>query len=128
MNSTAARQAVWVTPPRLGVIRVITPTTSSQVVDITEFANSEYYITLCADGNPVYVIFNNTNSITVDETATTGNNRAWLIPAGAYFRIKLNKNFDGFMGVKLPAGATGTCTLRYTTSSQPDPMFSGTSP
>jgi hypothetical protein len=118
-SSEAGRQSVWIVPARVGGVRVLSATTSSQNVSIAEFANDNLYIAIQADGNAVYLLMGPDNSVVADETAVSGNNRCVLLPAGATMRVKIQKGVDVYMAYKIAAGATGTTYIRYWESSQP---------
>lgn len=89
-----------------------TPKDLSASANFNELAQS-CFLTFQADGGDVYFAFNNANSGSIDETATSGATRCWKIPDGTSIDRKLS---DGFTWLITKGSAA--CKLRIQVSSK----------
>lgn len=93
------QEAAAIKAPHIGAISVLDVTTSSQRADLAAAAQlgslvtQGHYVTLQADGADVYILFNNTDAGTADETATSGNNRVFTLKSGVPYNFILTKGF-----------------------------------
>lgn len=95
-------------------IACVSVTTSSARTDLSTLLSdwaAGHFITICPEAD-VYIAFNNADSGTVDETATSGATVCWLIPAKSYFHVRMVKNYSWLI-VK----GTSACKLRAYISS-----------
>jgi hypothetical protein len=132
MNTAKMQQAVNVIPPLINVAAAgavparnrcaaIPLTTASTVFDLTTYLSPGvllgHFITFQADGGDAYLVFNNANSGTVDETITTAGNATvcWKIPSGTSQDFAIPENYTF-----LVAKGSATMKLRAYVSSLAD--------
>ncbi len=132
MNPAKMQQAVNIIPPLINVVAAgaepahmrcaaIPITTSSTVFDLTTYLTPGitrgHFISCQADGGDVYLVFNNVNGGSVDETITTAGTVTvcWKIPNGTMQDFAIPEDYTF-----LVAKGSATCKLRIYLSSLAD--------
>lgn len=97
-GSEYEQQAALFTAPHTDKISVISVGTSSAISNLADAAElgeectQGKFVTLIADAL-IYYRFNNANSGTADETATSGGDRVFALPAGVPMSFVLRKGY-----------------------------------
>lgn len=89
MESTIVEHAANILPPREGKILVVAVTDSSVRTNLGSLLPTVQsgtgaagtFVTLCADGADVYVVFGD-DGVVASDTATSGDTRSWLLKDG----------------------------------------------
>lgn len=128
MGSIAELNAANLAPPILGKVAVIATSTSSARTNLAAAgqlstrADDGSLVTLIADGTDVYIAFNNADSGSISESATTGATSCWKLEADVPQTFRLAKNYTWL----LHKAASGTPNVRAFTSSFTDTKQLGT--
>ena len=107
--------------PHMGKVAVISIAASSARTNLAAAAQLDTaaekgrFVTLQADGADVYCFFNNADSGTADETATSGNNRTFCLKAGVAYHFILRESYTWLVH----KGAAVTTLRAYISSRNP---------
>lgn len=135
MDDLVVSQNANEVPPRKSAVIALGVDTTARAYDITGLALGGYTppgsntapkwtsVYLQADGGAVYVVFDSTNTVTLDDTAkiAAGGTMAFantygaLIPSGASVKVRINRKDDKYLHIKT---ASGTAVLRMWASSE----------
>jgi len=111
MSSDIELQAAFVTAPHMDAIAAFTIATSSARTNLAAAAQlgpeaeSGKFVTIIAVAG-FYFFLNNADAGTVDETATSGSNRAFFAPAGLPVTFILRKGYTWLVH-KAPVATVG---------------------
>lgn len=125
--SDHVEQAAYIIGPHIGKISVMALTTTTAGLDLsatTELGpdvDKGKMVTFRADGGDVHFFLNDSNAGTADPSATSGNNRTYLLPNGQEMAFFPRAGYHFVRAVV----ATGTGFLRSYISSKPPNELNG---